>query len=209
MMKKKTLFITAFSIFVIVFFSALTVMAYEYEHKGLSRVPSTVYVSTDFSSSAQTRCQAAMTTWNETCFSYDCLSYGGTISLSSVAAQDNLNTISYSNAPETYLGQTFYTQKKYTLLWLDWYLVEFDININSVKDWFINDNPHAITLDAFSGYFDLETTVLHELGHALGLAHTDQQYYNGQRVLMYPSCTTQTTIRDLSEDDRLGIVNLY
>lgn len=208
-MRIKTLFITAFSLFLIVLFSTLTIMAYEYEHKGLATVPSRVYVSTDFSSGGQARCQAAMETWNETCFSYDCLSYGGTIHLSSAACEDDMNVITYVFTASQYLGETYFTKKKYTFLWLDWYLVEFDININTETNWFTNDNPHAITLEAFAGYYDLETTVLHELGHVLGLAHTDQQYYNGQPVIMYPSCPSQTTIRDLSEDDRLGIVNLY
>ena len=208
-MKIKTLLISAITAFLIVLLSTLTVVAYEYEHKGLAQVPSAVYVSTAFSAKAQARCQDAMTTWNQTCFAYSCLTYGGTTTLSSFAVEDGQNTITFTQDLEAYLGETFFTKKKYTFLWLDWYVVEFDININSCKDWFTEEIAHAITLNTYAGYFDMETTVLHELGHALGLAHTDQEFYNGYRVVMYPSCPTQTTVRDLSEDDRLGIVNLY
>ena len=120
-----------------------------------------------------------------------------------------MNTISFVYSPDRYLGETYITEKRYTFLWLDWYVVEFDTNMNTSFDWYTNISETAITLATYDGYYDFESTVLHELGHALGLDHTESQYYNGQPIVMYAYQSPQTIIRALSEDDRLGIVELY
>ena len=208
-MKVKKLFFVCVLFFMVIFFSILSVSAYVYAHKGLSSVPCTIYLADSLSTSAQNRCVAAMETWNNGCFSYDCLTSGGTITMNSWGVEDNMNTITFVSTSDRYLGLTHMTQKKYTLLWLNWYLVEFDINMNPYFDWYVNTSTHGITLEAFDGYYDFESTALHELGHALGLDHPDEQYSNGALVVMYYSQDPQTTIRDLSEDDRLGVVNLY
>jgi len=52
--------------------------------------------------------------------------------------------------------------------------------------------------------FDLETIVLHELGHSLGLAHS-----NRSKSVMYPFIFRGHAIRVLDEDDINGICTLY
>jgi len=198
-----------FILFSIAFSSIISVSAYVYAHKGLESVPCTVYLSNTLSSPAQARCRDAMTTWNETCFSYDCLVYGGTNNVASCSVEDDMNTVSFVNNMDTYLAETHITKKKYTFLWLDWYVVEFDININPDYEWYTNISETAISLAQYDGHVDLESVMLHEYGHALGLDHTEYEYYNGQRVVMYSYVPEQTIIRALSEDDRLGIVELY
>ncbi|KAI9111017.1 hypothetical protein K1719_017892 [Acacia pycnantha] len=51
---------------------------------------------------------------------------------------------------------------------------------------------------------DLESVATHEIGHVLGLAHT-----NVQEAIMYPSLSPRKSKRDLRMDDVLGIQALY
>jgi len=51
-------------------------------------------------------------------------------------------------------------------------------------------------------YYDIETTAIHELGHAAGLSHS-----NSNGAVMYP--TTPTVSRVLKADDILGIKTRY
>lgn len=150
-----------------------------------------------------------METWNDTCFSYDCLVYSGTTNTTTYAVEDNKNTITIASTTESYLGQTTATQKKYTFLWLNWYMEEFDININPKYSWYTLESETSITSSTYANYYDLESIILHELGHALGLDHASDKTYNGVKVVMYETMGSQQIIRVLSEDDRRGIVDLY
>lgn len=208
-MKTKKLILIVIFVFITTLCCVLSASAYVHWHKGLSSVPCTIYLDSAFTSPAQARCKDAMATWNDGCFSYDCLVYGGTKEINSCAIIDDCNTISFVSNGVTYLGETSITQKKYTFLWLDWYVVEFDININPYYTWYTNISETAITLAAYEDYVDMQSVVLHELGHALGLSHTDSEYYNGQHTVMYAYMDPQTIVRALSEDDRLGVVALY
>lgn len=208
-MKVKKLVIMSFCVFLLTFCLAISVSAYEYWHKGLQSIPSDIYISTSVSSAANARCRDAMETWNDTCFSYDCLVYSGTTSTTTYAVEDDKNTITIASTTESYLGQTTATQKKYTFLWLNWYMEEFDININPKYSWYTLESETSITSSTYANHYDLESMMLHELGHALGLDHAPDRTYNGARVVMYESMASQQITRALSEDDRRGIVDLY
>ena len=69
---------------------------------------------------------------------------------------------------------------------------EADIALNTNFNWFTDGVNH----------FDVETVLLHENGHALGLGHEDQL-----ESIMAPSYTTFQ--RDLKQDDINGITFLY
>lgn len=208
-MNTKKLCILCLFLFCATFCLVLSISAYQYAHKGLVSVPSTIYISDAVPEFGRLRCQDAMNTWNTTCFTYDCLYYGGTTSVNSYPTEDNTNTITYCETFDYYLGETNFTQKKYTFLWQNWYLKEFDINMNPASSWYMNSSTHGITLSAYDGYYDFQSVILHELGHALGLDHSADSHYGDQPIVMYSVLAIETTVRDLSEDDRLGVVNLY
>ena len=67
-----------------------------------------------------------------------------------------------------------------------------------------DDSEHLWAVGAVAGGFDVETVALHELGHILGLQHT-----NVAGSVMFPSVSANTTKRALTADDLGGIRQLY
>lgn len=67
-----------------------------------------------------------------------------------------------------------------------------------------DDQEHTWVDGAVLNGFDIETVALHEIGHCLGLLHTD---VNGS--VMFPTVSPNLTLRVLQADDLAGIHNLY
>lgn len=156
----------------------------------------------------------AMVTWNISCFTYSALNYVGTAGKLTYPLEDGINLITSAATAESYLAEINYTVVEYTFLWLNWYVVEFDININPNVLWYTDSNETGITNPAYIGYYDLETAILHELGHALGLAHSTSEYYidyNGvqHRNIMYHELLPQSAYRNPSYDEILGVMDRY
>ena len=59
-----------------------------------------------------------------------------------------------------------------------------------------DDSEHAWSVGAVPNAFDIETVALHELGHILGLQHSDVP-----GSVMFPSVNDNTTNRVLTADD--------
>jgi hypothetical protein len=86
-------------------------------------------------------------------------------------------------------------------------LVEFDMQINNTINW--GSGP---TIN--QGEYDLFSTILHELGHAAGLAHpcgvgspdcSDSEV----DAVMYPSLGSQHQRRELRQDDIDALISAY
>lgn len=67
-----------------------------------------------------------------------------------------------------------------------------------------DDSEHAWSVGAVAGAFDIETVALHELGHILGLQHSDVP-----GSVMFPTVDDNFTNRALTPDDLAGIRSLY
>jgi peptidoglycan hydrolase-like protein with peptidoglycan-binding domain len=67
-----------------------------------------------------------------------------------------------------------------------------------------DDSEHTWVDGAVSDAFDIETVALHEIGHLLGLAHS-----NVSGSVMFPSVGSNMTNRVLQQDDLDGIHRLY
>jgi hypothetical protein len=67
-----------------------------------------------------------------------------------------------------------------------------------------DDSEHIWAIGAVAGAFDIETVALHEIGHILGLEHT-----NVSGAVMFPSVGSNLTKRVLQPDDLAGIQHLY
>jgi hypothetical protein len=67
-----------------------------------------------------------------------------------------------------------------------------------------DDQEHAWADGAVASSFDIETVALHEIGHVLGLQHTT---VSGS--VMFPSVSSNFTLRALQADDNAGIRALY
>jgi hypothetical protein len=67
-----------------------------------------------------------------------------------------------------------------------------------------DDSEHQWVVGAAASSFDVETVGLHELGHILGLQHS-----NVAGSVMFPSVSSNSTKRALTADDLGGIRELY
>ena len=67
-----------------------------------------------------------------------------------------------------------------------------------------DDSEHAWSIGAVINAMDVESVALHEIGHILGLAHS-----NVAGAVMSTSISPNSTKRILQEDDKRGISSLY
>ncbi|PEZ84858.1 hypothetical protein COK25_10195 [Bacillus cereus] len=66
------------------------------------------------------------------------------------------------------------------------------------------DTEHSWCIGAFVDQFDIESIAVHEIGHILGLAHS-----NVHGSIMYSNVSSNYIKRTLTQDDILGIQSLY
>jgi peptidoglycan hydrolase-like protein with peptidoglycan-binding domain len=74
-----------------------------------------------------------------------------------------------------------------------------DLYVNHTKVWStLSPTP--------TGAYDLNSVILHELGHSIGIVHSsyDPALPSSQRVVMYPTIGTATQRRILKPDDRVA-----
>lgn len=146
--------------------------------------------SASFSPTTRENMRSAMRTWNALLPSYRRLCYSSeTHTKVNYPSQDGDNLIykTYMYKPRILAeNMAFYRNG---------YLIESDININSDQKW---------TNGSMSGHYDVHTVFLHELGHTVGLYHS--QY---RSAVMYESISSGTVKTTLTDDDKNGVAARY
>ena len=143
----------------------------------------------------------AVSRWNEIspgnfAFTWTGASTGDTGSCGTSVQRDGVNTVKFvDDLPSGTLGQT-------CTVWSvsagpNAPLVEFDMELSSTVQWSTAETTPA-------NRYDLWSTVLHEVGHAAGLGHT-----NDGTAVMYASLKAGTQKRTLTPDDREGLLAAY
>lgn len=145
--------------------------------------------------------QNAIATWNTAgessfAFKWAGTSAGAVGSCGSSLQLDGVNTVKFEPLPGLTLGQT-------CTVWdrnggNSAKLVEFDMQLDSDSDvWSSSTQPQV-------GKYDLASTILHELGHAAGLGHS-----NEAGAVMNPTLASGVAKRTLSVDDLAGLRAAY
>lgn len=150
------------------------------------RLPVTFSVHTSFPAQHYPALEAAVKEWNRA-IGREVLRLSGWTNSTSGPRQDQLNVIYLL---PTWESNRANEQARTTLYWAGDAIQEADIRINGQGfQFFSGSRPEA-------GKVDMESLMLHELGHALGLGHTETPQSVMVRSLAYGSLR-----RDLSDAD--------
>jgi predicted Zn-dependent protease len=135
----------------------------------------------------------AIDDWNRS-VGREILKLGGRVSTNGEPQQDGVNVIYYM---KTWENNRMNEQARTTVYWAGDHIYEADIRINASAggkhEFFVGEDPQT-------GKIDMQSLMLHEFGHVLGLAHA----VNPQSV-MVRSLPTATLRRQLSANDLSSI----
>ena len=169
---------------------------------GLYTIPSQMHMASHSTTNQRNRFQEALDIWNDACFSYDFLTYGGLIPMESEYVQDGYNSVTILPDPEEDTNAYTYHTVDYRVGSM-YYIVECEINFNSNRPWYAGTGTCPSTSQ------DFLTVAIHEIGHVFGLGEFTNRFYNGIREPMYQNQEPGEMVRYVTQDDILGIHAIY
>ena len=155
-----------------------------------SQVPVVLYIDSSVPSEHFDDIKNAATVWNKQ-VGREVIKIGGYVETDGKPAQDNHNVIYYM---DTWENDKSNEQARTTVYWAGDRIYEADIRLNA-KDFTFSHGQNLVRTDV-----DMESLVLHEFGHVLGLAHS-----NSSPSVMARSLPNATARRTLSENDQESI----
>lgn len=148
-----------------------------------SRRPIPIFIDASVPSQYHDAIRRAMASW-ERALGAALFQYGGVVS-SYTPRQDGANVIYWLPSWDRRLGR----QQADTLVyWVSEQIIEADVRVNA-QDFSFSDGQYP-------GTIDVESLILHELGHVLGLAHAD-----GSQTVMSPYLSNSYLRRNVSWED--------
>lgn len=147
-----------------------------------------VFANTNDATSELAAVQAAHATWNADPATFD-FTYGGSAT-NAAPANDGVNQIRWGSTSGSLATTTIWTNTT------TGDILEADCVFNDSFTWSTASPTPA-------GQFDIESVMLHEFGHILGLDHSTAP------AIMQPSIPNGTQRRTLNADDQAGIRAIY
>ena len=194
------LFTVLISMFLTVFVSAYVIDP-TWGH-GLYTIPSQMHMASHSTTNQRNRFQEALDIWNDACFSYDFLTYGGLIPMEQEYVQDGYNSVTILPDPEEGTNAYTYYTVDYRVGSM-YYIIECEINFNKNRPWYAGTGTCPSTSQ------DFLTVAIHEIGHVFGLGEFTNRFYNGIREPMYQYQEPGEMVRYVTQDDILGIHAIY
>jgi hypothetical protein len=176
-------------------FSTLTVYARYDLGFQWPNVPSTIlWYCGELTASQRQAAQAAMNTWNAV-HATD----GSALITSSVTSDMSENSIGYTTASDIAIAKTIETLDP------NGYIESMRIVLQSYADWSIGASP---------GAYDVQSVIVHELGHAYGIAHCHEGFGSCDVIgcpnnVMSPSISKNSTRRVLQTYDIINYQYIY
>lgn len=155
-----------------------------------SQVPVVLYIDSSVPNEHFEDIKNAADVWNKQ-VGREVLKIGGYVETDGKPAQDGHNVIYYMNSWEEDKGNE---QARTTVYWAGDRIYEADVRLNA-KDFTFSYGQNLVRTDV-----DMESLVLHEFGHVLGLAHSTVA-----SSVMARSLPNATARRTLSENDQSSI----
>ncbi len=151
----------------------------------------TIRMSSSFSSESKTATTNAIEEWDSE-FSGDYMSRGSDYSATIFPLNDGVNAVTKSDKGDTWLMVCNYTTYNVFL----GKIYEFDIHVNTYHPW---------KTDGSSDAYDVQNVMTHEVGHALGIGHSDVV----GATMMQGSYLGMMSKRSIEADDKAALAYIY